>query len=151
MSGRRRKQQKSRQNMPARRAQPPVHGTQARAARANAGSLEYAERTYVGPLPEPADLQAYDLIVPGAAERIVSAFERQSAHRQELEQTVVSGSERRAGLGQWLAFVVLMSGVIGGSVVAVAGDGVAGASIAGAAFAGGALSYIIGGRAPKQQ
>lgn len=109
-----------------------------------------AERTYVGPLPEPADLKAYDLVVPGAAERIIAAFEEQGSHRRTQEARVVSGSERRANAGQFLAFGLLLTGIVGGCVVAATGEGVAGASIAGGAFACGALTYLIGGRVTRE-
>lgn len=105
-----------------------------------------AEHSYSGPLPQPADLQAYELVLPGAAERIMKQFEDQGAHRRELEQVVVRGSERRGDLGQWLAFVLMLSGVVGGCIVALAGEAKAGAGIGAAAFASGTLIYILGGR-----
>jgi uncharacterized membrane protein len=136
-------------NVPARRGQASAQGSRTRAARTDGQSLEYAEHSYSGPLPAPADLQAYELVVPGAAERIISAFERQSEHRHDLEQRVIDGSESRSGIGQWLAFIVLMTGVIGGCIVAATGEPVAGGTIAGVAFTGGVLSYLVGGRPPK--
>lgn len=138
-------------NVPARQSQAPAQGSRTRAARSDGRQIEYAEVSYSGPLPAPADLQAYELIVPGAAERIISAFERQTEHRHDLELRVIEGSEGRSGLGQWLAFLVMMTGVIGGCIVAATGPGAAGATIAGVAFAGGALSYVLGGRPPKSE
>lgn len=133
------------QNLP-RRQSPPQQGSRQRTAAQRGDELILHERTYVGPLPEPADLKAYDLVVPGSAERILTQFEEQGRHRRELEQTVVRGSERRGNLGQWLAFVLLMTGIIGGCVVAAVGYQKAGVGIAGGAFACGALTYVIGGR-----
>ncbi len=43
-----------------------------------------------GPLPDPADLARYDQIVAGSAGRILRMAEQQAAHRQALEQVVVS-------------------------------------------------------------
>lgn len=91
------------------------------------------------------------MVVPGAAERIIASFEKQTDHRHSLEQRVIGGSEGRSGLGQILAFIILMTGVVGGCVVAGSGEPTAGAAIAGAALASGALTYVVGGRAPKQQ
>lgn len=150
MSGRsNRQRQKS--NAPVRRDQQPAQGSRTRAAATRGNDMLYAERTYTGPLPEPVDLQAYDMIVPGAAERIISVFERQAEHRHDLEQRVIDGSESRAGIGQWLAFIVMLTGVVGGCVVAVVGEPKAGAGIVAAAFAAGSLTYVIGGRAPKPE
>jgi len=50
---------------------------------------------YRGPLPPPEMLRAYDEIVPGAAERILTQFERQSEHRREIERKIVSNIARR--------------------------------------------------------
>lgn len=138
-------------NVPARRDQAPAHGSQRTAARADGQRFEFAQESYVGPLPAPADLQAYELILPGAAERIIQAFETQTSHRHELERTVITGSEGRSGRGQILTFIVLMSGVLGGSVVAGTAAPTAGAAIAGAALATGALSYLFGGRPTKSE
>jgi uncharacterized membrane protein len=39
-----------------------------------------------GPLPVPADLEKYNLILPGAAERIFAQWERETTHRQEMDR-----------------------------------------------------------------
>ena len=44
---------------------------------------------FEGPIPPPAALADYDKVFPGCAERLVALAESQSAHRQELEKTVV--------------------------------------------------------------
>lgn len=41
--------------------------------------------TRQGPLPDPAELQAYNQVVPGAAERIISMAEREQAARLNLD------------------------------------------------------------------
>lgn len=111
----------------------------------------YEERSYVGPLPEPSDLRAYDMVVPGSAQTIVDAFADQTRHRRDLEKAVVTGSEGRSGRGQWMAFTALMTGTVGGCVVAATGEPAAGAGIVGAAFASSAITYALGGRPPKNQ
>lgn len=54
---------------------------------------------YVGPLPPPDTLAQYDKILPGAAERILRMAEEQSAHRRELETTIVDKNNFYQGLG----------------------------------------------------
>ena len=66
-----------------------------------------------GPLPPPAELQAYENALPGCAERIVAMAESQAQHRQRLEWAETQAecnsieaeiaSERR---GAWLGFIV---------------------------------------------
>lgn len=68
---------------------------------------------YSGPLPQPADLEKYDQIVPGAAERILAMAEKEQADRHKE-------SERQSHLmcalslrGQWIGFflAILFTGV----------------------------------------
>lgn len=59
-----------------------------------------------GPLPHPEALAAYDRIQVGFANRIVSSFERQSSHRQDMERTVITGNVQAQARGQWFAFVL---------------------------------------------
>lgn len=65
-----------------------------------------ASSTFVGPLPPPGQLKAYNEIVPGSAERMLAMAERQAAHRQELERDAVMGGSRRSWLGLWLGFAI---------------------------------------------
>ena len=50
--------------------------------------------SWSGPLPPPKVLEAYDRLVPGAAERIMKMAEQQSEHRRGLEKTVVEAGAR---------------------------------------------------------
>ncbi len=50
--------------------------------------------TFKGPIPPPAVLEAYESLVPGAAQRILKMAENQASHRQEIEKIVVkAGAE----------------------------------------------------------
>jgi uncharacterized membrane protein len=42
-----------------------------------------------GPLPSPATLEGYDRVLPGAAERIMLLAERESSHRQSMDQQAI--------------------------------------------------------------
>lgn len=50
---------------------------------ASSGHVEVS--VHSGPLPTPADLEAYDQVVPGTAELIVDGFVQQGTHRRKLE------------------------------------------------------------------
>jgi uncharacterized membrane protein len=65
---------------------------------------------YRGPLPPPEMLRGYDEIVPGAAERILTQFERQSEHRREIERKMVSNIARRE-MGSILVAALLIVAV----------------------------------------
>jgi uncharacterized membrane protein len=50
--------------------------------------------TYSGPLPQAEQLQKYEEVLPGAADRIIRMAEEQSAHRQEIERQIVASASR---------------------------------------------------------
>lgn len=102
---------------------------------------------YQSPFPHPEHLERYERLYPGAARVIFTSFEEQGEHRRELERQFTRGNERRASIGQWLAFsLVLISLGLGGLCIAI-GEAGAGAGIVGVAFTGGVVLYIAGGGA----
>jgi uncharacterized membrane protein len=63
-----------------------------------------AARSFSGPLPPPEILAGYEQIVPGAANRILTLLEHQTAHRQQLESVVIRGNVDAQKRGQWMAY-----------------------------------------------
>lgn len=94
---------------------------------------------FSGPIPPPNMIKGYEEILPGAADRILTMAERQSAHRQDMERKIISTESRDSLLGIIFAFmlgigciaaaiviVVLVpenAGAISGSILGVAGMG----------------------------
>jgi uncharacterized membrane protein len=79
----------------------------------NQGSSVKVSAAFSGPLPPPSLLAQYDEIVPGAAERIIKAFEAEVAHRHEMERSLVDAETKvykstitEIRTGQALAFVL---------------------------------------------
>jgi len=72
-------------------------------------SIHFVEASFSGPLPDPATLKAYDMVLPGLAERIVSRWETQSDHRMSLEKSVIEGDNRRANWGLVSATVISLA------------------------------------------
>lgn len=58
---------------------------------------------FSGPLPHPRHLAQYDLVLPGAADRILSMAEQQQKHRMSLEKKVVEADIKRSAAGQIVA------------------------------------------------
>lgn len=91
-------------------------------------------RHHEGPLPAPEDLQRYDALLPGAAERIICMAEDEAAHRRRLEdRTSLANAEAQAEQVAALAFqtrAVFRSDTIGQS----AGLVVSLACVAGAVY-----------------
>lgn len=67
-----------------------------------------------GPIPPPQLLDAYNQIVPNAAERIISMAEREQEHRHHLEKNVIGSDVRRADYGLVLGFIVALVLGVGG-------------------------------------
>jgi uncharacterized membrane protein len=59
-----------------------------------------------GPLPPPEDLQRYDQVMPGLADRIVSMAEREQMHRHAMQEVSVRGGLDIAKRGQLLGFAI---------------------------------------------
>lgn len=74
--------------------------------------LHISARRWSGPLPDPRDLERYDAILPGLADRVVAQWERQSTHRQGIEKDVVGSNIANERRGQWLAFAIFVLGLL---------------------------------------
>jgi len=100
-------------------------------SRAGDGGSEHKQLVAVseqfqGPLPHPSVLERYEGLLPGAADRIFVRFEEESKHRHEMDRQVTEAALHRSAatsreirLGQWLGFILSMTLVIAGAVVAV--------------------------------
>ena len=83
-------------------------------------------RRYSGPLPPPYMVKEYEEILPGAAERIFSSFERQSQHRQNAENNREEHEFRLGKRAQNMAFIITMSMILGGLYLAYTGKDLTG-------------------------
>ena len=91
------------------------------------------------PLPPPSELEGYESILPGAAERIFAMVENQSNHRQGLENRALSIEGRNSLFG------LITGGFIGVVGLCIAGFCVyAGHDKAGMALGGGTLVSLVG-------
>lgn len=113
------------------------------------------QQEFSGPIPPPQALEAYERVLPGAAERILSMAERQSAHRQDLEAKAVNaqigdmGAARsEARLGQAFGLIIGLTAIGAGTAVAVLNPDVSGAVtgsvIGGSGVVGLVTAFIIG-------
>ncbi len=104
---------------------------------------------FSGPIPPPELFEAYEKVLPGSAERILALAERQSAHRQKMEEKVfdhqgaieskvVVARIQDAKLGLIFGFLVCLA-TIGGGVYCVA----LGKEIAGSIIGSGGLIGLV--------
>lgn len=98
-------------------------------------------RIFSGPFPEPAMLQEYESIFPGAAERIFALTESQSKHRQKIESRVIWSNIVDSKLGLILGSTIALSIIYGGVKIILAGFEIAGYASIVTAVVGVAASY----------
>ncbi len=83
--------------------------------------VQTAEMTHImatsfsGPIPPPALLERYNEIIPDGANRILMMAEKQSAHRESLESTVVRANVAAQTRGSIFAFIICMTTIISGT------------------------------------
>ena len=75
--------------------------------------------TFRGPLPPPEILQAYNKAVPNGADRIMGMAERQSAHRQELEKTVLKSNTSVQKFGVFSALAITLTALVLGFILII--------------------------------
>jgi uncharacterized membrane protein len=63
---------------------------------------------FSGPLPAPEVLAEYAKIYPGLEKVIVEMAQKQTAHRIEIEKTVILLREKQSGRGQVFAFILAL-------------------------------------------
>ena len=90
---------------------------------------EVTASAYCGPLPPAEAFEKYEAFCPGAADRIIAMAERQAAHRQEIEKTVVNSGSLNSKLGIVSALFVAIAVLIGGVICILKGHDWAGGSI----------------------
>jgi uncharacterized membrane protein len=79
----------------------------------SAEAQAYLAWSYSGPIPLPRVAEGWEVVLPGAADRILSMAEREQQHRHRMD-------ERSLGLfgrGQLLGFLLGMTAVIAGAVL----------------------------------
>lgn len=98
------------------------------------------------PLPHPSELEAYEAILPGAAERIFLMFESQSNHRRQLEITALSIEGRNSLLGIIAGWFIGFFGLLVAGFCVYTGHDTAGGVIGGVSLASLVGTFIYGTR-----
>ena len=81
------------------------------------------------PLPLPSELKEYEKILPGITDRMMTSYEKQQAHRMELEKMVVRSGVSNTRLGQIFAFILSTIVLSGGILLILKGMNIAGYSV----------------------
>ncbi len=106
---------------------------------------------YSGPLPHPEDFKNYEEVLPGAAERILSMTERQSAHRQNIEKIIFPARIKQSYLGMILGFIIGMTTISFGFILSIKDKDAAGLATIITALVALVSVFIAGVRQQKQK
>jgi uncharacterized membrane protein len=100
-------------------------------------------------------LAEYDKHIPGLAERIIGAWERQRGHREILERQSADRAETRMDKGQNNARTIAVVSIIGAVIVGIWGSWAAAAFIViagvGGPNAATVLARVWGSATPKEK
>jgi uncharacterized membrane protein len=114
-------------------------------------SVSKTEYRHSGPIPDPLTLEHYEMILPGAAERIMKMAENQSEHRRYLERTVIDNDVKNSRLGVWFGFLVAIITLGVGTFIILNDHEVGGTIIGGSGLAGLVGVFIYGTNSSKKE
>jgi uncharacterized membrane protein len=99
---------------------------------------------YSGPLPDASQFQAYEITLPGAADRIIRMAEKESEHRHRKEIKALNGMIWNERLGMLCAFILSAAMIAGGFYVVLKGNTIGGTILTGTPIAVIAIAFIRG-------
>jgi len=143
MTSRRRRTSRTKTTSPTQVTQvPDAPTTESSSTSRQARIARYTEMSS-GPIPPPLMLKGYENIQEGLADRIVAMAERQEAHRQRMENKVITGDGWRAWAGLGCALLVSVLTIGGGVDLGLHRPDVAGTVLSGI-FGVGGLTGLAG-------
>ena len=72
-------------------------------------TIAKASLTYEGPLPHPMILAEYERLYPGATQKIIEDFTKNTAHIRDMETMRIESEIEERKRGQWMAFGLSLS------------------------------------------
>jgi uncharacterized membrane protein len=105
---------------------------------------------YSGPLPPSEELERYNQVVPGLADRLVTTFEKQASHRMELEKLVITNQVKEGNRGQIIGAILAILFLFGALWITHDGYPWVGGTIGGTTVVSLATLFVLGKKAQKQ-
>ena len=81
---------------------------------------------HMGPIPPASEFAKYEKVLPGSADRILKMAEKQSSHRQNMEDRMLAENIKVSKRGQLFAFVLTIIILLFGMYLVVTGKDVQG-------------------------
>ena len=107
--------------------------------------------TYSGPLPPAGELQAYEQVAPGAAERIITMAEEEAKHRRKQEEKMIASDCGDSRLGLWLGFIIGMAALGLSGFISYIASPTTGGLLAGTLIVSLVGVFVYGSRQQKQE
>jgi uncharacterized membrane protein len=102
------------------------------------------------PLPDPAELAAYNQIIPAGADRILKMAEAQSSHRIDIEKRVVRSQQTQGFCGQLFGLIIGVFGIGSATFAAIRGQPWFGSIIGGATLVSLVSAFLYSRHAQKK-
>ena len=110
---------------------------------------QFAATYHSGPLPDPSQLEQYNKVCPGAADRIITMAEKEAEHRHCIETAYLKSSTRISWIGVISAAIICIATIAGGVLVIMNGHDWAGSFLGASGLAGVAGTFITGTKSTK--
>ena len=127
----------------------PDQSSDLQSSKQNVATVQHEE--FSGPIPPPSLFRQYDQIVPGAAERLLQMAEKQSAHRIELEHSVVASDIRKSERGQRFGFCIALFGLVCAFILGLVGRELVAGVIGGGTLVSLASVFVYGRRQKEKE
>ena len=119
--------------------------------KSNSKTTIVAQTSYSGPLPPASEMEKYEQICQGAADRIIRMAEKQSEHRQNIEDIAVRASSQRSILGVKYAYQIALAAFLLALFCFYFGHVASGNVIFGTALVSLVSAFIYGTNSNKQE
>lgn len=103
-----------------------------------------AQIHHSGPLPHPAMLEAYDKILPGAADRIIAMAENNNTYIMEMDRQTLEGQFMERRIGQFFGFFLGFLGLAGSFWLASIGHDWAASILGGTTLLSLVSTFVLG-------
>ena len=90
--------------------------------------LAESHSLHIGPIPSPEEFAKYKKIMPDFPERILQQFEKDSENIRNLQKQAQEGDISFDKRSQWMAFVIIMTGLVATFILAYFDKNVAAAA-----------------------
>jgi uncharacterized membrane protein len=116
-------------------------------------SLTYSrtQQLSISPLPPAEEMEKYKNVDPEIPKTIIKQWEKQTDHRQDLEKSVINNDILISRMGLLFAFLIGISGIVGGVVIALSGHEVAGSIFSGVSLVSLVSTFIYGTNKKNKQ